>query len=437
MSITSQRLTRLVLVPAVASCVVGCQSATSPPLALGGYQDAIVEASCGQCQFDMRGDGCDLAVRIDGASYFVDGTGIDDHGDAHAADGFCNTILPARVTGRIENHRFMVASFALVQEPDDPMAVAAGALLESLDDDQRDRCTYDFSDAERRNWQPVPFGTAGVRLDRMNDEQRSRVHGLLSSALSESGVATVEGVLLLERILLAMQAQRGQRDSVLAEDRYFVTIYGDPRSESPWGWRMEGHHLSITFTCRNNQWTAHGPIFVGSQPARVRGGEHHDFRLLGVKDDNARAFLASLNDEQRAGATATGRLPGNIILLPGRNDGFAEVAGVAGRDLTDAQRTALFEVITDWARWLRDDLAQAEIERMKAGLNDTYFLWMGATGVDEPHYWRVVGSHFAIEYAAPERDPDHVHAIWRDIENDFGGHLLQRHLEEHHTGADH
>lgn len=76
----------------------------------------IVEASCGECQFGMKGKSCDLAVRIDGKTYFVDGTTIHDHGDAHAEDGFCNAIRKAFVTGTIEKNRFKATSFTLVNE---------------------------------------------------------------------------------------------------------------------------------------------------------------------------------------------------------------------------------------------------------------------------------------------------------------------------------
>jgi len=76
----------------------------------------VVETSCGECQFEMEGTSCDLAVRIDGVAYFVDGFGIDDLGDAHAADGLCNAIRQARVTGRIENGRFIATAFELLPE---------------------------------------------------------------------------------------------------------------------------------------------------------------------------------------------------------------------------------------------------------------------------------------------------------------------------------
>jgi hypothetical protein len=76
----------------------------------------VVTTACGQCQFGMKGNSCDLAVKIDGKAYFVDGTTIDSHGDAHASDGFCTTIRKAEVTGKIENDRFIATTFVLLPE---------------------------------------------------------------------------------------------------------------------------------------------------------------------------------------------------------------------------------------------------------------------------------------------------------------------------------
>jgi hypothetical protein len=76
----------------------------------------IVEAACGQCQFGMEGYGCELTVRIEGKSYFVDGTSIDSHGDAHAADGFCAAIRKAKVIGEIKDNRFVALEFTLLSE---------------------------------------------------------------------------------------------------------------------------------------------------------------------------------------------------------------------------------------------------------------------------------------------------------------------------------
>ncbi len=104
---------------AMASFLVGCQPAAptameersvATPVRL---ENAVVEAACGECQFGMEGSGCDLAIRYDGQTYFVQGTNLDDHGDAHSADGMCNAVRQAEVTGEIVDGKFVAKSFRL------------------------------------------------------------------------------------------------------------------------------------------------------------------------------------------------------------------------------------------------------------------------------------------------------------------------------------
>ena len=77
-------------------------------------QVQTMEVACGECQFDLPGNGCNLAVRVDGKAYFVEGTGIDDHGDAHAADGFCNSVRLAEVEGTLKGEKFQVKTLKLL-----------------------------------------------------------------------------------------------------------------------------------------------------------------------------------------------------------------------------------------------------------------------------------------------------------------------------------
>ena len=77
----------------------------------------MVEAACGECQLGLDGNSCDLAVRINGKSYFVDGTDIDSHGDPHAKDGFCKAIRKAEVQGEIVGNRFKTTYFKLINAP--------------------------------------------------------------------------------------------------------------------------------------------------------------------------------------------------------------------------------------------------------------------------------------------------------------------------------
>ncbi len=91
-----------------------CSTESAEELSFIDVEPRVVETACGQCQFDLDGEGCDLAVRIDGTAMFVDGTGIDDHGDSHAEDGFCNAIREARVVGVAVDGRFAVDSMELI-----------------------------------------------------------------------------------------------------------------------------------------------------------------------------------------------------------------------------------------------------------------------------------------------------------------------------------
>ena len=114
-----------VLLPFV-TLAIGCQNQTANDqpeqqtvATTQVVQGMVVEAACGECLFELEGDGCDLAVRIDGKAYFVDDSEIDDHGDAHADHGFCNAVRQARVQGSIENGRFVATSFELLPSDDE------------------------------------------------------------------------------------------------------------------------------------------------------------------------------------------------------------------------------------------------------------------------------------------------------------------------------
>lgn len=125
-------MARLMLIAALVCCcsLAGCNQESAKPSStesnrnstVAGNELAVqmVEVSCGQCQFGMQGAGCDLAVRIDGKSYFVEGSSIDDHGDAHGEDGLCNCIRKARVAGAIKDGRFVATSIGVL--PNDKQA---------------------------------------------------------------------------------------------------------------------------------------------------------------------------------------------------------------------------------------------------------------------------------------------------------------------------
>lgn len=100
----------------LAALAAGCaaNSRSSGGAATRIDQPTVVPTACGECLFGMKGKGCDLAVKIGGRAYYVDGVKMDDLGDAHAADGMCNTVRQARVTGEIRGGRFIASHFELL-----------------------------------------------------------------------------------------------------------------------------------------------------------------------------------------------------------------------------------------------------------------------------------------------------------------------------------
>jgi hypothetical protein len=116
MLLPSRLLSLAILLSASACSHEPSAPASAAPSAPAAADSLVVEAACGTCMFDMPGSGCSLAVRIDGHAHYVDGAKLDDFGDAHAADGFCNAIRQARVSGRLEGERFVAAAFELLPD---------------------------------------------------------------------------------------------------------------------------------------------------------------------------------------------------------------------------------------------------------------------------------------------------------------------------------
>lgn len=300
--------------------------------------------------------------------------------------------------------------------PSDPFAEAAVAFLDTLSAEQREAAHFGWADPERLNWQPLPYGEAGVRFEHLDAIQRAALWELLDGALSADGVRTVREVMVAEGVLVGIEAEQGRPSKWHGPERFFVTLYGEPTGAKPWGLRFEGHHLSINVRHENGKASEVEPFFIGSQPARIRGGAHDGLRVTGAEDDAARALFESLDEEQRAKATLTGKQPGNVVLLPGV-EAFDPRGGISATELTAEQQELLVAVILIWNGRLEGEANKAAEPRLR----EVTFGWMGSTDPDGAHYWRI-GGHgiwndraFGIEYSAPQSDPGHVHTIWRAL----------------------
>jgi Protein of unknown function (DUF3500) len=310
------------------------------------------------------------------------------------------------------------------------MAGAAKNLWASLTPDQKLKIGFDFKDPLRFDWHFVPRPRKGLPLKDMSGEQKALAHALLASGLSQSGFMKAETIISLEQILASIEKGRGPvRDPEL----YFFNIFGNPDalgSKEPWGWRVEGHHLALNFTIVGDKGVVGGPTFMGTNPAEVKAGPRQGLRVLGEEEDLARKLVKSLDGGQRKKAVVQEEAPKEILSLAARKATPLQPAGIMMTDLNAQQKELLNSIIVLYAERLRPELAGNDLGKiLKAGVEKIGFAWAGPLERGQPHYYRIQGPTFLIEYDNTQNNANHVHSVWRDFENDFGVDMLRKHYE--------
>jgi Protein of unknown function (DUF3500) len=323
-----------------------------------------------------------------------------------------------------------LAALAPAPPPPDP-ALEAGRFLAALRPGLRARSVLPVSHEERTDWRFTPGRRPGVSLGDMAATERKAADAFLASALSARGYEKAKGVVELEGILREVEAFGSLRRD---PDRYWLTFFGNPDRRGAWGWRFEGHHVSLNFSAAAGGLVSTTPAFFGANPARVERGPRRGWRLLAGEEDLARRLLEALNGEQRRAAVISASAPADILFGPGRR-AVPEAAGIAFDRLNELQRRLLLQLVDEYFGNMRPDVAERERKRLQdAGVGRLRFAWAGSARPGEGHYYRVRGPTFLIEYDNTQDGANHVHSVWRDPENDFGGDLLRRHYAEspHH-----
>jgi len=307
------------------------------------------------------------------------------------------------------------------------MADAAMQFAASLDAAQRERATFHVDAATRKDWHYVPRERPGLPMGALDEAQRKALHALLESALSDEGVRKVDGVILLETVLREIEGSP-MRDPA----HYAVTLFGEP-AKDPWGWRLEGHHLSLNFLEEKGR-VAVTPYFLGANPEQVPSGPHAGLRPLADEEELARKLASSFESTERALGVREDEVPADVILSPGRAASFLDSLGIAGSKLTEDQRALLARIASLYPGAIDEAIAGDAVDRVrKTPASELHFLWIGALDPGKPHYWRVQGPRFAIELDNVQGGASHVHTLWRDLDDDFGEDLLRRHYEEQHA----
>jgi Protein of unknown function (DUF3500) len=330
----------------------------------------------------------------------------------------------------------LAARLASAVEPPAPgvpsASAAALALVALTTGETRAKLLLPFTDEARSDWHYTPRRRPGIAWRDMNDAQRQATTALLRTALTAAGLDKVRAVMNLEIALRELETFGSSRDP----ENYAIAIFGTPSpKQGPWGFRLEGHHLSLHFTLDNDRFISTLPQFMGSNPALVprdieKGGPRQGTRVLGEEEDLARALMAALDAPRRAAAHFDARTYGDIVTRNAERLSPLEPVGVKFGDLAAPQQATLLRLISAFASHLRPELSDARLARVRSGgLDSIRFGWAGSLERGKPFYYRIAGKAFLIEL--DNSGGNHIHSVWRDFEGDWGRDVLG----EHYAGA--
>ena len=318
---------------------------------------------------------------------------------------------------------FLPFGGASAQSADAQQRIAdqAKRYLALLDDRQRRQVLIAFNSANRLDWHYIPRSRSGLSLGEMNGMQADAARALFATVLNEQGLRLLDGVRLLEGVL------REQQGSWRDPGRYHLSVFGTP-DRFPWGWRFEGHHLSLNVALPAAGHVAVTPFFVGAHPATVRDGPNRGFRLLGSAEDLARQIMTGLNDAQRRTALIANRSFGEIVASPQREQDLGQPRGLELGAMDGPSRQRVEALMETFLATLTPDLVASQKQRVRQqGLDRLRFAWAGSLTPGEAYYFRVHGPATLIEHDNTQNGANHIHSVWRDLAADFGHDALAEH----------
>lgn len=320
---------------------------------------------------------------------------------------------------------------SLASTPGEDMASAALTFLAALEPDQRAKASFDLGAEERFNWHFIPKDRKGLTIKEMAPDQKLLAHALLNSAMSNRGYLKAVTVMSLEQIL--HEIERGTGRFARDPELYYFSVFGKPDAKGTWAWRVEGHHLSLNFTVVKGTMTSVTPSFFGTNPGTVKVGHRKGLQVLAGEENIARKLVNSLTDEQKKVVIFSDTAPRDVITGADRRAHLLEPQGLAASKMSEGQVGLLKRLVQQYVQNYRQEFAEKDLEAIKsAGSENIFFAWAGSVEVGKGHYYRVQGPTFLFEYDNTQNSANHVHAVWRDLKNDFGEDLLKNHYQDAH-----
>jgi hypothetical protein len=320
--------------------------------------------------------------------------------------------------------------------PTGPITEAAASFLDALDPARRAKASFPLEDDAWRRWSNIHrfLMRHGIGLRECSAEERDRALGVLAASLSEGGFREARDVMRLNGMLGELTGLSGE----FGEWLYWLSIFGTPSEDEPWGFQFDGHHLNVNCLVIGDQ-VVMTPYFLGSEPVEADSGAHRGTRVLESEETAAITLMAALSPSERKKAVVADELPRELFTIAFSDNAVLDYAGICYDDLGTAAKSALLDLVGRYVARMRPGHAAVKMAEIEAHLSDTWFAWMGGTDADSVFYYRVQSPVVLIEFdhqAGIVFDNDeptrrHIHTVMRTPNgNDYGKDLLRLHYEQ-------
>lgn len=308
--------------------------------------------------------------------------------------------------------------------------------LSTLSPELKSQALFSLDDEERTNMQFVPTPRKGPTFHDFNEGQKKAALDLLKASLSQEGFRKSQEIIELEKVLIIVEnEQRKMSDGNIMRDplNYHFCIFGDPSQTNIWGWRFEGHHLSLNFFAKDGQIVSSTPSFYGSNPGVVTIEFQKGKEVLKAETDLGFQLVNSLTEAQLKTTRFSDTAPRQILTGTDVKVKGLEPKGISITKLNESQRKAFMELLDIYID--NYELGFSKTLRAKieaAGTENLYFAWAGALKRGAAHYYRIQGPMLLIEYDNIQNNANHVHTAVRDLTNDFAEDILRNHYKNEH-----
>jgi hypothetical protein len=301
------------------------------------------------------------------------------------------------------------------------MAEAAQAFLAKLTPEQRAQATFRYDDPERLNWHYIPKPRKGIPLKALDPAAREAARSFIATGLSKQGYEQAVNVMSLDDVLYLLEtddwtARRQRRDPL----NYYVSVFGTPDDRGEWGWRLEGHHLSLNFSIRDGRVVSSTPEFFGANPAEINAGPGRSLRVLAPLEDLAREIVRTCTPDQMTVIRAGAKAPNDVWSTNKLQPVLTPEVGLLVSAMTKDQQALLRRLLAEYLKVVPADMrAEREAQLEGAGFDKIRLAWWGGINRNEKHAYRVQGPTFLIEYNNTQNDANHVHSVWRSTTGDL------------------